>query len=216
LVMRFVQRFVSWQWKSVQGQPLVVPDKVYASAMGDRSVFRFHINALPEFKQLMVEMRMDEQFVSFVQARDYEPQAYSLKINPGWVDKPIQVPFIEYLSKKDPKAKLLELPTGTGKGYSSMRAMGNIGQRVVAVLKPKYMEKWDLELRQIYQGFLDEKKKPVGGKILHISGSKELKLLLLEAEQGTLDYPFILISNTTFRNWISEYEKYFGSICLLA
>lgn len=207
VVFHFARRFVSWQWKSVRGESVSVPDKIYASAMQDRSVVRFHINALPNFRKLMADMRLSESSVSVVNAREYEPQPYTLHINPQWKDRPIQVPFIEYLSQKEPIAKLLELPTGTGKGYSSMRAMGNIGQRVVAILKPKYMEKWDIELRQIYQGFLDAKGKPVEGKILQISGSKELKLLLLEAAEGRLGYPFILISNVTLRNWITEYER---------
>jgi hypothetical protein len=205
--MRFAQRFLAWKWLQSGGQYQRVPDRIFASALDDRSIFRFHINALADFKQLMADCHLDASLVDWVVARDYEPFKYDFKVLEKWNDLDYQVPYIDYLAQPKPIAKILEFQTGKGKSYSAMKAIFRVGERVVGVLKPKYLEKWEEDFRKTYEGFVDEKGEPVPGKILTIQGSKELKLLLLEAAQGTLDYPVILISNATYRNWLTEYER---------
>lgn len=198
ICFEFAKKFIAWEWKSVGGVFTRTPVKIYASALDDRSVIRFHINSLPAFKQALADRQTGEHLIEWVQADDYEPMKFDYKIKPNWKARDYQVPYIEYLSKPEPVAKILEFQTGHGKSMSALFAIANFGQRVVAVLKPKYLEKWTEDFLKTYEDFEDQ--------VMVVQGSKDLKLLLIAAQEDNLPDAAILISNTTLRNWITEYE----------
>lgn len=198
--MKFAQKFIYWEAAKSQGQWVSVPSRVFASALSDKSVVRFHINALEDFKRLLADAYLNGPLVEWVEQPAYEPACFDFKIKPNWVLHEYQKPRVEYLSKVPPIAKLLDLQTGKGKGLTTMFAMANTGQRTAIILKPKYLEKWLKELIVVFEDIQD--------KIMVIQGSKELKALLELAKDGLLHDPIILISNATFRNWLSEYEQY--------
>ncbi len=195
----FAQRFIAWEYKQVGGVYTNTPVKIYASSTVDRSIFRFHINALPAFKQALADRGTGEHLIDWVITPDYEPMKVDFIIKPNWKPRDYQIPYIEYLSNPLPVGKLLEAQTGDGKGPMTMMALANIGQRVVIVIKPRYIEKWQTELESIFENIAD--------KIVVVQGSKELKALTILEMEGRLDASIIIISNATYRNWISEYER---------
>lgn len=198
-MLAFAKKFVEWEWKSSGGIYTNTPVRVYASAMRDKSMYRFHINSMAMFKQMLADRGASENMIQWVTVPDYEPAKYPFEMKPGWVARPHQVPMIEFLSRREQTAKLIEAATGQGKGLVSLMALVNLGERVVIVVKPKYVEKWQNELI--------EKFKDIEDKILIVQGSKDLKMLTILAEQGELDDPVIIISNATLRNWIRDYEE---------
>lgn len=145
MTLDFAQKFVSWKVEKLRGRFLRVKDKVYASAMKDRSVFRFHINALNEFKRYMFDMGMDTSlpFVKWVTRPMYTPVDAKLKFKAGVSPREDQIPYIEYFLSEKPVAKLAELQTGSGKaaplhtkiripgGWSTMGEM-RIGTKIIA------------------------------------------------------------------------------------
>jgi hypothetical protein len=201
--MDFAKRFLAFEWQQSHGQFVRIPARVFASATQDRSVFRFHINTLNDFKALLADRRMDDHLIDWVQARVYEPFRYDFTIKPEWKAHEWQEPYVDYLAQPVPIAKLLEHQTGKGKSLSAMLACAKVGQRVVEIIKPKYVDKWIEDWCKTFEGF-----EPTNGSICVVQGSKDLKALLLRAVEGPFDYPVVIISNATYRNWISEYEQY--------
>lgn len=83
--------------------------------------------------------------------------------------------------------------------FCALKAGEKLGQRIMAVLKPTYMDKWVSDFTNIYDMEAD--------RIWSITGAKNLKLLLKEAIAGTLDVDAIVISSHTILSWISDYNS---------
>lgn len=196
----FGRKFIAWGWQNTGGRYSKVPLKVYASATKDRSSFRFHINALEDFKKLLEDMHITGNLVVWQTAPEAEVVKCEFEIHDKWQARDYQIPVIEYMSELDRFSKLVEMPTGTGKGFSSMMALKNLGMRTAIVVKPMYIQKWQDELVEVFKG--------ISEYVLVVKGGAHLKALLDLAEADQIDSKIIIISSTTFRNWVSEYETY--------
>lgn len=115
LCVTFAKKFVAWGWEKSRHGYSKIPVKVYASALKDRSSFRFHINALPEFKQLLEESLCTGNLVEWQTNVMAAPTVSEFQVKPMWVAKDYQVPIIDYLSQTQPVSKIAELQTGMGK-----------------------------------------------------------------------------------------------------
>lgn len=147
LTLEYARRFIAWGVEKKQGRFIKVMDKVYASAMVDRSIIRFHINALTEFKRYLFDMGMDpdenKPFVKWDHLPIYEPKDAKFKFKADVTPREDQLPYIDYLMQDKPVAKLAELQTGTGKaqpldakirvpgGWSTMGEM-HVGKAIMA------------------------------------------------------------------------------------
>ncbi len=174
--------------------------KVYAAATSDREEYRFHINQLKPFREHLkfnniTDNLFDEILLPIPEAVDIE-----LKIKPQWVPRDYQIPAIEYLvENNDNRAKLVGLRTGEGKTFIALNAIAEIKKRTVIIIKPMYIEKWVDDINKTYDIEPED--------VLVIRGSAHLMTLIDLAQSGLLDSKFIIISNKTFQNWISLYEK---------
>lgn len=143
LCITFSKKFVAWGWEKSRHGYSKVPVKVYASALKDRSCFRFHINALPEFKQLLEESLCTGNLVEWHTNNMAIPKVAEFQVKPMWVAKDYQIPIIDYLSLTQPVSKIAELQTGLGKAQpltalvqtpTGWKTMGSllVGDQVVA------------------------------------------------------------------------------------
>lgn len=196
----FAKQWVQWGWEEVGGRYSKVMKKVFASAMNDRSSFRFHINALPGFKKLLANFELHESLIEWLETPSYTPVAVEYKVKPHVIARDYQVPVIEYLTQEKPHAKLVELQTGDGKGTVSLLAMATLGTRTVGIIKPQYLTKWKDEINSLYEDFKDE--------VMIIRGNHHLCALLDLAREERLTEKVILISSSTLRNWITKYEEF--------
>ncbi len=204
--LTFAKRYIAWDWKVTGGQYTKIPSKVYASANDIKTELRFHINALPAFLQMLHDFSLAESLFEWCTAEAFEPLACQFVLKPGWTAREFQVPSIDYLVSPVPvetppvsPGRLLEFQTGKGKTISSLIAVMRIGQRAVGVIKPKYIDKWASDLKEIYVDFED--------RHVVVTGTKELRRLLEKQAANELDEAFILISGPTVRSWISDYES---------
>lgn len=195
----FSKRFIAWGWETTGGRFTRVAVKTYATSVKDRSVFRFHINALDEFKQLLIDSSMIGSLVEWVDYVPYKPIEADFKVKPMWVARDYQEPVIEYLINPTPVSKLVELQTGFGKSAVALFSLAKLGKRIVVVLKPQYISKWMDDFQKTYEDIKDE--------IMVVRGSGHLMKLLDLAREDKLNSSVILISSTTLRNWISSYEE---------
>lgn len=199
--LEFARRFIAWGFEKEAGRMVRVMKNVYASAMDDRSIIRFHINALNEFKLLLRDKQIPDgsPIIEWIKVPDYEPTDAKLVLQDHIKARENQQVYIDYFTAQEPKIKLTELQTGLGKGIVTMIALRNRGKRFAVVVKPMYMDKWVKELCEVFKDFED--------RVLFLAGSASIMALIAMAKEGKLDADAFVISNATYRNWISEYEE---------
>lgn len=200
----FAKRFAQYGFVQKYGQYQKVNLKVFAAATEDRGEFRFHINTLTQFKEFLIVNQVDGLLVKWEEAPVHTPQTVEFRIREGWMPRDFQIPIIEYLSKPLPISRFLDLQTGRGKGFSAMSALSRIGQRVVVIVKPMYIEKWAKELMQILELVPED--------IIVVQGSSQLMALMMLAKEGKVHAKVIIVSNKTYQNYIKLYEKYRAEI----
>lgn len=83
--------------------------------------------------------------------------------------------------------------------FCAAAAASSLGSRIVMFLKPKYLEKWERDLKALL-GIEPE-------EIEMVKGSKSLMHVIAKAAAGDLDCKAIIVSNRTFQNYITLYEK---------
>lgn len=161
--------------------------------------YRFHINSLNHFKLLLEKELVKAEDVEYVTEPIYESVAVQFNIKPHFKPFEEQIPIIPQICAASPISKLLPLQTGGGKSYLSLVAATHWGTRTCYFMKPGYIDKW---INDIDKTLIIETR-----NIVSVIGSDELKELIRGIDMGYLDPHVILISNSTFRNWISEQEK---------
>jgi len=185
------------------GRPkITVPDRIYAASTASRSEYRYHINHLEDFKKLLYRHQLDgEGMVAWNTIEPYEADPMELEIRDHFIPTKDQVEAIEYIVSTDrPNNKAVIMQAGGGKTLTAMMAAAKQGERMCIVLEPKYIGQW---LEAFQQNCIIAKK-----RIAVIQGSKSLKALMFMADEGNLPYDAIIISSTTYGNYIKDYEKH--------
>ncbi len=176
------------------------PLRIYASAKADRTEFRYHINLLERFRAQLIANNVPIEKVEFIEHPIYEPVDAEFTLISGKTPREHQVPLIDYMSQaNDNRSKLITSYPGSGKGFSCMSAMRNLGLRTMIVVRAQYIEKWAEELEQEI-----ELRK---GDLITVQGSKGLISVMNLALLGELEAKIIIVGNRTLQNYIKAYEK---------
>ena len=175
--------------------------KTFATATGDHSEFRFHINHWKDFQEEMMFHRLSSNLVEIIQEGIHEPMKIEMKVKDGWSPRDDQPEAITYLTAPPPpRIKCIIMPPGRGKTATALVSMAAIGHRAVGVMKPQFLENWLEGAMKTLDISLED--------LVVISGSKQLMALLNLAIEGRLPQKIILISNRTMQNWLTLYEKH--------
>lgn len=201
-VEAFAKKYVQWGWQRSGVRDYIhAALKVFAAATQDRAEFRFHINQLKEFYAHLDMLNLKGDLIEVSQIPIPTPVKVKLQIQPSWGDREWQPPVIEYItSDKGPRQKFVDLQTGKGKSYCTMRGMEIFGYRTLIIVKPMYLEKWVEDMQRTM--VLEPK------DVMVIRGATQLMALLMMAEAGELESKIILLSNKTLQNWLKLYEKF--------
>jgi hypothetical protein len=147
-VLMFAQAYVKYGYKQVRRGREVkfvrVAEAVYGSATADREEYRFHINQLSEFKELLKRQYILDNLIKIVYKNKFEGKTVPLKMREGWDPRDYQLPILEYLDdNKSCMSKFIGIQTGKGKdqpldakiktpgGWSTMGEM-HIGKEIIA------------------------------------------------------------------------------------
>lgn len=198
LVNTFVRRFIGYTWEQTGGIYNKVPNKVFASAAANRTEFRFHIHALEEFKEFLLRFYFTDKLVDWIIHPEPEAVKVDIKVKDGWAARENQLAIIDHLANSPCRIRLAELATGVGKSISAMLAMKQIGLRICVVVAAKYLQKWVDDLTKTYDCDPEE--------IILVQGGKSLKALLEISQETDFTATAIIISSTTWRNWMTDYE----------
>lgn len=120
-------------------------------------------------------------------------------------DLKLRVTGVEYIGMGDAQCISIAHPDKlyvtndfivTHNTFVAARALCAKGKRILVVIRPKYIEKWEEDLHQLC-GIAQD-------RIKTITGSKELRALLTY-EPENLPYDAVIISNRTLQRWLSKY-----------
>ncbi len=200
LCTEFAKKHVQYGWESARGFNRRVMLRVYAAATEDRLSYRFHINCLADFKLFITERFITDDLIQYVHEPLQAGAPVEFKVFDKWKLRDDQLPAVEYLDKPEPMRKFVDLQTGFGKSIISLISMARYGRRICIVIKPTYIDKWVGDVMDAYD--IDPK------DVIVVQGSASLMALLQLAKEGALTAKVIIISNSTFRNWVTAYEKY--------
>ncbi len=213
VIESFARKYVQYGFEKVAGRWQRVPTKVYGSSTRDRTEYRFHINTYKYFLEIINNNHIDINKVTVIEKPFKAPSKAVIPIRDGWIPKDYQEPIIEYLvNDQGVRNKFVHLRTGGGKTVCAMMAFAKLGERVVAVLRPQFIEKWILDVKNITNVDDDD--------VLVVRGGDNLKALITMATENILTEKIILISNKTFQDYIKGYEAFgdklkdFGYDCL--
>lgn len=179
------------------------PDRFFGGKTADQAEYRFHINLLQEFYEFLKFKNVPDSIFHRLTERVYDPDKTPVALRSHLKLYDYQVPAVNYVT--DPtrehssdRSKLLNIQTGKGKGLMAMAAIERLQGRTLVVIKPMYIQKWINELV--------EKMEISHKDILMIQGSKDFKSLIQMARHGQINHKFIIISSTTYRNFLNAYE----------
>lgn len=195
-----------------RGHYVVKKDKEYGFHTFDHAEYRYHISQLKTFLELLDKNKI----------KDFQYKVYHLDIPaPAKMlakprtDKTLrenQIGAYNYLMTKydknslDPvescNNRLLPLTMGSGKTFISTKVCCDIGERTAIVIQAKYIDKWIGDILELTD--VDPSRMAI------ISGQKDhlsIRDAIYLAQNKQLDVDFLVISVTSIRNFITDYEK---------
>lgn len=200
LAVKFANRYVQFGFVPGGGQMHRKALKVFGVANADRTEFRFHINQLPEFRKLLIQTGYDNPALYHTLNMPVkDTPGIDFTVDPKYVARDYQEPIIQYVSKKNPKCKLVGLQTGAGKTFCALSGISLIKKIPCIIVKPAYIEKWTEDLIKTYNLSVED--------IMVVQGGKHLMALLNLVKEGKLEYKAVIVSNRTMQIWLSAYER---------
>lgn len=178
-------------------------DKVFAASVEHDDSYRFNINTLRSFILVLGQRGIVKDDIDLSFDKDYEIADIEMFMNDEFETRKYQQTYVDILTNNDAnKYKLVDLEMGKGKSFIAMLALSILNSRSILLLLPKYIDKWIFDIQKLTDTSVDE--------IFVVQGSKGIHQLLNEvADVGieNLPYKFIILSSTTFQNYIRSYEN---------
>lgn len=199
LITDFTRRNIQFTTEYRRGYGYIKkPYRVFAAANAQRTEYRFHRHEFEKFKQILEDNHIKpEQYT--VRTKQYKkPARILLTRDPKFQDRDYQVELIKYLSDVNRHCKVVPLQTGKGKTYVAMRACENIGFKAGLVTSSRYLNQWQNSFSETFNIPKTD--------VWIIRGAQELKKYIKKSIEGSMDYTFVLFSNTTLQIFIKKYE----------
>lgn len=169
----------------------------YGGAFADRSKFFFHISTLDLLKRLVADICRDVNIIE-----EIHPVYDSVSVNMIKKDfrppRPGQDKAVEFIQDGKTNTKVICVEAGGGKTWILNQATCGIQRRMGMVIKPMYMDKWETDISEAHE--------VQPGDILRIEGTVDFVVAMRNALEGRITAKYILISNNTYRKYLSLYE----------
>ncbi len=187
--------------------------RIYASTTRTRNEFRFHRNQLKGLLDFLANRGVSASQVRINNVELYEPLKVDLKFTDPRPPRDEQLPLINYLTSPAVEgyapSKVVTLQTGKGKGFISIKSICDIGYRTLIVVKPMYIRKWVLELKEM-TNLKDEDIMVISGESKKYTGKEMLRALLTQAVEDRLDCKVIVLSNVIYSDYLDLYNDQMG------
>lgn len=200
-IYEFLRRMVQYEVnRAVKNKTQYTPIRTFGFKSKTNREFRMHINQLDEFIYNLESKGIPVREENIIRVPMYipEPLLYPIQIVKQLRD--YQEKVVSHIVTPMPghRTKLVGLPTGTGKTFTSLYATSKIALRVCIIILPAYIEKWVIDIQENLNVDLKA--------IMTVQGSGQLKGLIDLAVTGMLKADYIIISTRTMQNFIESYS----------
>lgn len=202
-VLKFIRHWVlvDKNSKELSEKPFYIHNKFNNS-------FIFHIGQWESFETFLKNNRILQSFYEVETDEPVESDVYDFSLTTSKKPRDYQEEVKDFIVEECPdsyRAKLVCLPTGSGKTYSFLYTCTFLKKKVFVPISPSYMSQWC----EVVQSTLNVSKQ----EIMSVNGKDELKSFLDMAVKGELEsYKLIFVSIDTYRNYIKAYEERGDSI----
>ncbi len=200
-INEFIKPLVQFEMnRALNRSNIFTPNKIFASRTVPLKEFRFHINQLADFLDLLKMKYVPEDSIEIIEIPMYVPEKLNFKYRIDKEPRDYQQKVINHIISpiENHKIRLVGLPTGTGKTFCGLFAATKIKTRVMIIILPTYIPKW---VEDIQENLHVDKK-----SIIAVQGSGHLKGLIDMTRDNTLDADYIIVSVRTLQNFIEKYE----------
>jgi len=167
-----------------------VEDKQFYYRLTDMS-YSYSINLLLTFIKRMYSLGYSKRVFNISYDRDYDTNKLDVYMKEHLSDKDFQTAYIKKVLSTKPVV-LVDLKTGKGKTYISMRAVTSIGDYVGIVVLSRYIEKWIGDVLFLTTATRED---------IFVVQGRDTLIKLLESNKK---YKFVIFSLSTLRS----YAKY--------
>lgn len=188
--------------KKLPGNRMIMElKKRYFGATEDGKEIYIHRHSLQDLLDYLANKNIPASCVDIVNIPVPNGDAVKLELLPQYVLRDYQEIIKSDILRPNLHSARIDLYTGYGKTLTSLAAAVDFGERVLVMVPPKYFGIWSEALEKTY--------KDIGQRWITISGSAELqKLIDRGLEKDLEDVDVIILSSTTYRAYIDNFEKY--------
>lgn len=198
VVFNFCRELTEYEkvWNKRARRKIEVPKKTYACANPNKDTFGFVLGEFPKFlRQLQMAGYKEHDY----EIRENHPDA-GVPIDfelPGITPREGQVSALKFMDEPGKRIRVLPLPTGQGKTLTTLLYLAQRKERTVIFGQAVHIPTW---VKSIMENTNLTKK-----DILVISGSKSMHALINLGLSGNIREKIILISSTTFNNYLKTF-----------
>jgi superfamily II DNA or RNA helicase len=203
LLLKFSHKYTHTSFVQRQQGPNTPEPKTYAIKTKDDKEFRFHIGQLAHFIEFLGFEHVQPDFYQVKYHTSYKPASITLALRDAYKLYDYQQEAKEFILSSDVSdfnTRLVTMPTGTGKGVTSLATVAELSQKFLVVVLAKYTEKWAVEVAQKLEVSPKE--------IMIIQGSDQLKGIIQAAQENKkIVAKCTIVSLTTLQNFFKAYEE---------
>lgn len=196
---RAFQELLQVQFVKIRGKVQKQNKNIFA-AKSDEGEYRFHINYLPRFKEMLRDGLINDDEINYFKHEYPEPAEIDVKVSDKMVMRDYQEQTISYILDEG-HSKLIALATGMGKSVTAAKAGELMGFRTIIIVLGRYKEKWRDDVLELYG--------PDTNFIL-VKGLAQLLSIIEQAKEGNPVPDVIIVTTTTMQLYIKEWEKHQG------
>ncbi len=168
-------------------------DRRFFYKVGKRT-FYYSIHLLNTFVKRVLNIGIRKEDIGVTYDQEYKSKTSNISIRDHLEDRDHQPLYIEKTLNTNP-ITLIDLPTGKGKTYVSMRVITELKYTTGIVVLSRYIEKWISDVQTLTNVAEDE---------IYVVKGKASLIKLLESD---IKYEFVIFSLSTLRNYIRDYDN---------
>jgi len=160
----------------------------------NKNTYNYSIHLLDTFIIRAIKSGIFKEDITVIQDTNYQPDNITVKVGPTYTDREHQPVYIAKAIDTNPMV-LVDLKTGLGKTYISMRVVCETGYRTAIIILSRYIDKWIGDIKELTTATDDD--------IYVVQGKDSLAKLINNEDR----YNFVIFSLSTLRNYIKTYDK---------
>ena len=196
---RAFQELLQVQFVKIRGKVQKQNKNIFA-AKSDEGEYRFHINYLPRFKEMLRDGLINDDEINYFKHEYPEPAEIDVKVDEKFQMRDYQEEALSYILDEG-HSKLIAFSTGLGKTMVASKAGELLGYRTIIIVLGRYKEKWCDDVLELYGPDTN---------FIPIKGLAQLLSIIEQAKEGNPVPDVIIVTTTTMQLYIKEWEKHQG------